>query len=58
MKKVFLVLYVIMLISGLTGIPYITEGILQRGWSGVNYGRVVFPFLMGGVFFWLFQSKS
>ena len=32
MKKVYLVLAIIALITCLTGIPYLVEGIAARGW--------------------------
>ena len=51
MKKVALVICVFALITALTGIPYMVEGITLRGWGGVNYGRVVFPLLISGISF-------
>ena len=46
MKKAALVICIFALITALTGIPYMVEGISQRGWDGVNYGRIVFPLLI------------
>ena len=57
MKKVYLVVTVVALITCLTGIPYLVDGIAVRGWSGVNYGRIFFPFLIGCVSFWLFKRQ-
>ena len=51
MKKVALVICVFALITALTGIPYMVEGITLRGWGGINYGRVVFPLLISGISF-------
>ena len=33
----------------LTSISYLTQGISARGIGGVNYGRVIFPLLVGGI---------
>ena len=51
MKKLYLIVCIIALITFLTGIPYLIEGITQRGWGGVNYGRVVFPLLISVISF-------
>lgn len=56
MKKVALVICIIALITALTGIPYMVEGITQRGWNGVNYGRVIFPLLISGIFFMKYRK--
>lgn len=47
MKKVWIVVSVIAIIALLNGIVYLAEGIDLRGVSGVNYGRVIFPLLIG-----------
>ena len=57
MKKAFLALAIVALITCLTGIPYLVEGIAIRGVGGVNYGRIVFPLLISGISFWLFKKK-
>lgn len=57
MKKAYLAIAVIALIACLSGIPYLLEGIAARGWGGVNYGRILFPLLIGGISFWLFMRK-
>jgi len=58
MKKVYLVISAIALITCLTGIPYLVEGIAARGWGGVNYGRIIFPLLISGISLWLFKRKK
>ena len=58
MKKVYLVIAVIAVITCLTGTPYLVEGIAARGWGGVNYGRIIFPLLISGISFWLFKRKK
>ena len=40
------------------GIPYLIEGIVERGLAGVNYGRVLFPLLFSGLCFWQFKKKE
>lgn len=46
-KKVFIVILILAIIGLLTGISYLVEGISTRGIDGVNYGRVIFPLLVG-----------
>ena len=58
MKKVYLVIAIVSLITCLTGIPALVEGIVARGWSGVNYGRIIFPLLISSIFFGLFKWKN
>ena len=58
MKKVYLVISVVALITCLTGISYLVEGIAARGWGGVNYGRIIFPLLISGISFWLFKNDK
>lgn len=58
MKKVFLVVAIVALITCLTGIPNLVEGITSRGWDGVNYGRIIFPLLISGISFCLFKGKK
>ncbi len=57
MKKVYLIVSIIAFIAFLTGVPYIVEGIAQRGAGGVNYGRIIFPLILSGVFFLLYKKK-
>ena len=58
MKKVYLIIAIVALITCLTGIPYLVEGIAVRGWGGVNYGRIIFPLLISGISFGLFKRKK
>ena len=58
MKKAYLVIAIIALITCLTGIPYLVEGIAARGWGGTNYGRIIFPLLISGISFGLFKRKK
>ena len=58
MKKVYLGITIVALITCLTGIPYLVEGISVRGWSGVNFGRILFPLLISGISFGLFKWKK
>ncbi len=46
-KKVCIVILILAVIGLLTGISYLVEGIRARGINGVNYGRVIFPLLVG-----------
>lgn len=48
-KKVCIVILVLAIIGLLTGISYLTQGISVRGIGVVNYGRVMFPLLVGGI---------
>ena len=58
MKKVCLMIAIIALITCLTGIPYLVEGIAARGAAGVNYGRIIFPLLISGISFWVSIRKK
>lgn len=58
MKTIYLLITVVALITCLTGIPYLVEGIAARGWGGVNYGLIVFPLLISGSSFWMFLRKK
>lgn len=58
MKKICLVITVIALITCLAGVSYLVEGIAARGWDGVNYGRIIFPLLISGIFFWLYKKNK
>ena len=52
-----LVISVILLLAGVAGIPEVIEGIRARGMGGVNYGRVIFPFLLGGIALWQYCKR-
>lgn len=43
LKKAYFVIAVVMLITCLTGIPDLANGINARGWREVNYGNVISP---------------
>jgi len=58
MKKVYFVIAIVALITCLTGIPYLIEGIAVRGWASVNYGRIIFPLLISGISFGLFKRQK
>ena len=50
---------ILAVIGLLTGISYLVEGISVRGIGGVNYGRVIFPFLVGvGAVYLLKKEKN
>ena len=46
MKKFFLILAVFGLLALLTGIGPLIAGVRERGWNGVNYGRILFPLVI------------
>ena len=48
-KKACIVILIFAIIGVLTGISYLVEGISARGLDGVNYGRVIFPLLVGAI---------
>ena len=58
MKKAYLLISVIAFIACLKGISYLIEGISQRGWTGVNYGRLIFPLLIVGISLQRFRKKQ
>ena len=57
-RKPLLVLAIVFLVVALTGLPIIAKGIAARGIGGVNYGRIVFPLLISGVFFHLYKKQA
>ena len=58
MKKSFVLLLigVTLLLAGVTGISEVIEGIRARGWGGVNYGRIIFPFMLSGIALWQYSK--
>ena len=58
MKKNFVLLLigVLLILAGLVGISEVIEGIRERGVGGVNYGRILFPFLLGGIALWQYSK--
>jgi hypothetical protein len=57
-KKLYLGISILSLLSLLTGISYLIEGIGERGITGVNYGRAGFPLLFCVVFFLMFRKQD
>lgn len=57
-KKVFIVILIIAIIGLLTGISYLVEGISTRGIDGVNYGRVIFPLLIGVIAVYFLKKEK
>ena len=57
-KKVCLVITIFAVISLLTGISYLVYGIRARGIDGVNYGRVIFPLLIGIIAFYMYKKQK
>lgn len=58
-EKAWIVVLIIAIIGLLNGIVYLIEGIDLRGISGVNYGRVIFPLLIGiGAVYALMKSRK
>ncbi len=57
-KKIFVGIAIFSFITLLTGISYLVNGIAERGIGGVNYGRLIFPFLLFCVAIYASKSKS
>ena len=58
MKRFYLVVAVIALVTCVAGAFTLASGIAERGLGGVNYGRVVFPLIISVVFFRLFRKRK
>ena len=58
MRKLWLVILIIAIIGLLSGISYLADGIAQRGFGGVNYGRVIFPLIIGIAAFYFYKKKK
>ena len=57
MKKIVCIVILILAITGLlNGISYLISGISARGIGGVNYGRVIFPLLVGAIAVYFFKK--
>ncbi len=56
--KGYVLLSLLFLIIGLTGLPEWINGLRERGWDGVNYGRILFPLLISSIFCWLHKKKK
>lgn len=57
-KKVYLVITIFMVLALLSGIPHLIEGIHARGMTGVNYGIVGFPILIGVWSFYKYRKAE
>ena len=57
MKKVCLIICILAVITSLTGVAELAKGICERGFAGVNYGRVIFPVLIGIVSFVQYKKR-
>lgn len=58
MKKLYLTVAIIALVTCAAGVFTLASGIAERGFGGVNYGRVVFPLIISAVFFRLFRKQK
>lgn len=56
MKKLYIIVAIVAFIAVLTGIPYLIDGIRERGFDGVNYGRVIFPVIICALSFRLYNK--
>ena len=53
------VVILILAITGLlNGISYLISGISARGIGGVNYGRVIFPLLVGAIAVYFLKKEK
>ena len=57
-KKVCIVILFLAIIGLLNGICYLAEGISTRGIDNVNYGRVIFPILVGVITVYFLKRKK
>lgn len=59
MKKIVCIVILILAITGLlNGISYLISGISARGIGGVNYGRVIFPLLVGAIAVYFLKKEK
>ena len=59
MKKIVCIVILILAITGLlNGISYLISGISARGIGGVNYGRVIFPLLVGAIAVYFLKKRN
>ena len=56
MKKLYIIAGVFTLIAALTGVPHLVDGIRERGFDGVNYGRVIFPAVVCMLSYWFYKK--
>ena len=57
-KRVCIMILILAIIGVLTGINSLAEGISKRGIDGVNYGRVIFPLLVGAGTLYLLKMRN
>ncbi len=57
-KKISLAAAIFFGITLLTQISPFVDGIIQRGWGGTNYGRVVFPLLFMVIALMVFRKET
>lgn len=57
-KKAYWVMTIVMVLALLGGIPHLIEGIQARGMTGVNYGIVGFPILIGAWSFYKYRKAE
>lgn len=59
MKKIICILILILAITGLlNGISYLASGISARGIGNVNYGRVIFPLIVGAIAIYVLKKEK
>lgn len=59
MKKIVCIVILILAITGLlNGISYLISGISARGIGGINYGRVIFPLLVGAIAVYFLKKEK
>ena len=59
MKKIVCIVILILAITGLlNGISYLISGISARGIGVVNYGRVIFPLLVGAIAVYFLKKEK
>lgn len=57
-KKVCTVILILVILGLLSGLSYLVDGISTRGTDSVNYGRVIFPLLIGVIAVYFLKRES
>lgn len=57
-KKVYLVITIIMVLILLSRIPHFIDGLCTIGTTGVNYGIIGFPILIGSWTFYKYKKSK
>ncbi len=57
-KKAYIVILILAILGLLSGIGYLVDGISTKGTDGVNYGRVIFPLLVGVMAVYFLKKES